>query len=111
MWINSKSDIWFDNSPNIGPVAFNHYDGVGWSTTTLSTWQAVTGMWAAAPNDAWVCGWKRGKPLVGAVAHWDGRTWSDLTIPPSGQLWGISGSGPTDVWVTRYDGAMLHLHP
>ena len=110
LWINSKADIWLDSSNNIGPVVFTHYDGVGWTTTTLPTWRAA-GMWAAAPNDAWVCGWKTGTPFVGAVAHWDGRTWSDVTIPPSGQLWGISGSGPTDVWVTRRDGAMLHLHP
>ncbi|HET9599268.1 MAG TPA: hypothetical protein VFP65_27080, partial [Anaeromyxobacteraceae bacterium] len=62
---------------------------------------ALVGLWAAGPADAWAVG------AEGAIARWDGRALSLVAVPTPAPLRAIWGSAPDDVWAVG--DAVLHF--
>ena len=63
---------------------------------------AVRGVYAPAPNDAWLA-------TDNGLVHWDGALWSIAGPLNVGQLHRVFGTGPHDLWtigggVYHYDG-------
>jgi hypothetical protein len=85
---NGPHDVWAAGNlaSDLGAAAVAHYNGTTWTTWTFPQ-QALNGIAASAPNDAWLAG------VDGIMRHWDGDAWSSSTnvgSSPSG-LAAISG--------------------
>ena len=88
-------DVWFA----AGSGRAIHWDGRLWSDVSVG--EDITGMWAAAPNDAWAVGLRH-------IRHWDGASWTDAVETPEA-LATIDGSGPRDVWAVGERGQIFHF--
>jgi hypothetical protein len=104
----SPSDVWavgfrvidFGESLSYGPI-IEHWDGRRWSLNTNLPGQALYGVKAVAPNDAWAVGTDGAKQII---LHWDGSAWSLVPTPSpgGGRLEEVEASGPADLWAAGH---------
>jgi hypothetical protein len=96
-----------------------HWNGRRWSHVKSpnrgSSFNALTGVSAVSPTDAWAVGSYRDEGEIGQTLalHWDGARWSQVKTPNPGSisnsLAGVSAVSPKDVWaVGEYQGAGTH---
>jgi len=98
-----------------GALSFNlfeHWDGKAWMPTFINdnTFQALTGVSADSPNDAWAVGWV--SPLTdgsnGTLAiHWNGANWINVATPPNvgegpNQLNAVAALTPDNAWAVGF---------
>ncbi len=97
-----------------GALSFNlfeHWDGKAWTPTFINdnTFQALTGVSADSPNDAWAVGWVAplsagsNEPLA---IHWNGTNWVSAVTPHVGgganELNAVLAIAPNDVWAVGF---------
>lgn len=95
----SATDFWavVDRNPR-------HWDGSSWTSTDIGANGVLTGVFAIATDDVWVCG-PDGSPS-GSIWHWDGSAWTVMYTglnAPSG-VW---AAATDDVWFAA-DNKMMH---
>jgi hypothetical protein len=76
--------------------------GGAWTPVPPSILDALSGVFAVAPDDIWAAGGN------GRIVHYDGTAWSLFESGTGLGLDSVWASGPHDVWVVRSDGAVLH---
>ena len=96
-----------------------HWNGTRWSHVKSpnpgSSFNALTGVSAVSPTDAWAVGVYRDEDEIGhtLALHWDGTRWSQVKTPNPGssfnELSGVSAVSPKDAWaVGSYQEAGVH---
>jgi hypothetical protein len=119
MTSTSADDIWSvgDLVQDVqgGALSFNlfeHWDGTAWTPTLINTnsFEALTGVSADAPADAWAVGWVA--PLgAGAnrtlAIHWNGQRWITVATPRSvgkgsNELNAVLTLAPNDAWAVGF---------
>jgi hypothetical protein len=118
-----RGDLWWVHAIDGGPAFFGgsdahvlrFEDGVFERLSTPGLGKhTVFGIWAAAPDDAYVVGSVAGRN--GFIWHYDGSTFDEPALPdlPADEyrdapgffkVWGLS---PDDVWVVGGSGVVLH---
>ncbi len=79
------------------------WNGSDWRyDDTSGTDQPLYGVWAAAPDDVWVCG------ANGTILHWDGGGWVAVPSATTGHLWRIWGHAPDNIVAAGRWGVALH---
>ncbi|MBW1881847.1 MAG: hypothetical protein JRJ84_26115, partial [Deltaproteobacteria bacterium] len=80
-WVHGTSaeDVW------VGGVngTLLHWDGSDWEDYSIPMDEAIWGLYARSPTEAWAVGGTSAWGGSFAVAlRWDGATWSTLDLPP-----------------------------
>jgi hypothetical protein len=94
---SGPTDVWV-----VGAGAIVHWNGLEWTAVPTPTDQALQGVWANSPTDAWAVG------FGGTIIHWNGSAWSPVASGTTIQLTAVWASGPNDAWVTGSAGTILH---
>ena len=115
MSARSSDDIWavgssYDPGRGREGVLFMHYNGVDWRVIPVRTGNlsdALYGVTAIAPNDAWAVGYSFNYGDARAVAlHWDGEEWTLNNPPAQGGrqyvLNAVTAASPSNVWAVGY---------
>jgi hypothetical protein len=78
----------------------HRWDGETWSTAKTGLYQDVHGLWAAGPDDVWVCGGWAG------LAHFDGQRWSKVALDAFQRpdLFALWGSSRRNIWAVGKEG-------
>jgi hypothetical protein len=75
---------------------------VGWceAFATPQGYYGMTGVWASAPDDAWVVGASAHYWLPAVLFHWDGERWRETTgnLTGSPKMYGVWGAARDRVW-------------
>jgi len=92
----------FDGSPDSGDSGSCVAGGWCWSNpspdgTSVSK-ADLMGVWANAPNDAWVVGGRTNGDQTRAILHWDGVAWHPFDVGSLGAFRGVWSNGSDDVW-------------
>jgi len=114
---DASSDVWAVGYLGaIGATLTEHYDGTAWSAVPSPSpggaENALLGVTALAPNDAWAVGFyvvtgNEGRPQKTLTEHWDGTSWTVVPSPNVGgnnsqtmsnELWGVIAVSANDVW-------------
>jgi hypothetical protein len=111
----SANDIWavgslYDPGRKREGVVTLHYNGVDWQvvpTRTGNYSDALYGVVAIAPNDAWAVGYIGGGGAI--TMHWNGTEWG-ANNPPSRNgrqyvLSAVTATAANDVWAVGYSRA------
>jgi hypothetical protein len=128
VWGSSKNDVYVVGDQSIynpGRGIILHYNGISWSTLTVS--QPLNAIWGTSSSDIFAVGSSPSNNAngtlqfgVGAILHYDGKNWNKMDVnfdtkTDSGLngIWGTSssdvfavGNGNTTVW--HYDGDSWH---
>jgi hypothetical protein len=99
IWAGSNQDVWA-----VGDGVALHFDGSGWTTTSLGAGVVGHAVWGAADNDVWAVGRHPG----GLVAHFDGNGWTVITTPPVAALLAVRGVGANDIWAVGKEGVLRY---
>ncbi len=99
---SGPSDIWIGGSYSNYTGKLAHWNGTQWSAVSPGVNGAVRGIYAPAPNNAWLA-------TDNGLVHWDGNLWSIAGPLNVGKLHRVFGTGPNDLWATggsvyHYDG-------
>jgi hypothetical protein len=112
----SATDAWavgsFSNGSALQTLVL-HWNGTRWTRVPSpnpggnSNDDALTGVAARSPGDAWAVGWfynDTGQRTL--IEHWDGERWARVHSPnPSSRLdvlTGVTATGPSNAWAVGY---------
>jgi len=128
----APADGWAVGSVGLSPLAgsgvdtlIEHWNGTGWTVAPTpavsSSDEALTGVAAFSPTDAWAVGWQlryggysQAAPIL---MHWNGSGWARKAPPSTAVPTAIAGSGPDDIWAVgggafeHFDGAVWRSVP
>lgn len=93
---SGPKDIWIGGSTGNYGSKLAHWDGTAWTAVSPGSVGAIRGVYAMAPNNAWLA---TDKGLV----HWNGSLWSIAGPLDVGELHRVFGTGPNDIWATGYN--------
>jgi len=108
-WVNGTGpdDIW------VGGVAGTllHWNGAAWEDHSLAMEEAIWGIYARSPSEAWAVGGTSAWGGTAAVAlRWDGLAWHPLDLPPPADsapnLFKVTHDG-THLWMVGAGGLAL----
>jgi len=98
IWGTSATDVW-----TVGPQTVMHYDGIGWSSQSVSvlTARQLSAGWGARQDDQWAAG-----STEKGFLHFDGSRWSSV-VPEdatSAMIYGMWGVTPSRIWAVSRTG-------
>lgn len=107
----SETDVWVGG--NFG--ALYHFDGTDWNKNNIAENIHITGIWGAAPNNVYACGFTTDLFSNAVLLHYDGVSWTDVLwmIDPvqSEMFLSMHGKSENDIYVVgrpeivwHYDG-------
>jgi hypothetical protein len=98
VWAVAPDDVWMAFSD----ASLMHFDGMGWTGTTLDGAPTLAALWGSSANDLWAGG------SNGSLLHFDGACWQRSPSPRSANVISLSGSATDDVWAVDQNGEALH---
>jgi hypothetical protein len=103
----SASDLWVTGDKT---TVLHSQDGATFTTLTLpapdagvATMPSLLGVWASAPNDAWMVG------EFGTLVHYDGTSLSRVTSPTGERLNAVHGFAANSVFAVGYAATLLRF--
>ncbi len=96
---------------DFGGILVRDGDQGEWTSYACETILPMWGVWAAAPDDAWVVGGD-GFNRDPFACHFDGQAWSQVSLPEpefdSHALFKVWGTATDDVWAVGDNGLLMH---
>ncbi len=97
---SGPNDVWIggSNSNYTGKLA--HWNGTVWTAVSPGVNGAIRGVYATAPDNAWLA-------TDNGLVHWNGNFFSIAGPLNVGKLHRVFGTGPNDLWATG--GSVYHF--